>query len=127
MDPDAALREIREICASGGSQEDFERLLELICGLDTWLQRGGTLPEDWAPLQLLGVVEALAFYARPSNYHAIGFVFDRPCGDFAVDFDEDHGNKFYDRPMPGKRARAALDKARKEMGDGRKSGVRDRA
>ena len=121
MDPDAALREIREIHASGSSREDFERLLELICGLDTWLQKGGALPEDWVPGWLSEVVETLAFYARPSNYHAIAFSSDPPCGGFADDFDEGHGDAFYSRPIPGKRARAVLDKIRKEMGNDRES------
>jgi hypothetical protein len=51
--------------------------------------------------------EALGFYADPDTYFAIAFAFDNPCGDFADDFTEDHGGD-YDRPMPGKRARAAL-------------------
>ena len=46
MDPDKALEEMREIHASG-SREDFERLLELFMGIDTWLQGGGFLPQDW--------------------------------------------------------------------------------
>jgi hypothetical protein len=52
--------------------------------------------------------EALVMYADPESYHAIAFYFDRPCGEFADDFSEDHGNSFYQRPMPGARARAAL-------------------
>lgn len=52
--------------------------------------------------------EALEFYADPETYHAITFMIDPPCGGFEDDFDEDHGDEFYDRPMPGKRARAAL-------------------
>jgi hypothetical protein len=52
--------------------------------------------------------EALAFYADPGTYHACAFYFDPPTGGFDEDFDEDHGDEFYDRPMPGKTARAAL-------------------
>lgn len=67
-------------------------------------------PEDVA--RLLAEVErlrsALAFYADPGNYHGIRFWQDRPAGAFADDFSEDHGDDFYDRPMPGKLARKAL-------------------
>lgn len=54
------------------------------------------------------VLAALAMYADPESYHAIAIVGDEPCGEFYEDFDEEHGNDFYQRPMPGKRARAAL-------------------
>lgn len=54
------------------------------------------------------VLSALAFYADPGVYHAVAFLFDPPCGGFDEDFDEDHGDEFYQRPMPGKRARAAM-------------------
>lgn len=56
------------------------------------------------------LILALEFYADPETYHAIGFFPDRPCGDFMEDFSEDHGDDFYDRPMPGKRARDVLSK-----------------
>lgn len=46
MDPDAALRELRELHVSG-SPEDFERAVELIIGLDGWLLKGGVPPKDW--------------------------------------------------------------------------------
>jgi len=52
--------------------------------------------------------ETLALYADPESYHAIGFWFDPPCGRFAEDFSNDHGDAFYDRAMPGAAARAAL-------------------
>ena len=49
------------------------------------------------------IVEALAFYADPETYFAVGFFPDPPCGDFMEDFSETHlGMK------PGKRAREAL-------------------
>ena len=55
-----------------------------------------------------GLIDAVAFYADPSTYHAVAFWFDSPCGGFDDDFDENHGNPFYDRPMPGRTAREAL-------------------
>jgi len=58
--------------------------------------------------------EALVMYAKPESYHAIGFLPDRPCGEFIDDFSEDHGDPFYDRPMPGARARAALQETTEE-------------
>ncbi len=49
------------------------------------------------------LVDALAFYADPATYFAIGFLPDPPCGDFMDDFDATElGEK------PGKAARAAL-------------------
>ncbi len=53
--------------------------------------------------------EALEFYADPETYHAVGFWFDPPCGGFMEDFDSEHGDPFYNRDMPGKTARAALE------------------
>jgi hypothetical protein len=49
MDPDVALREIREIAGSSDqpSEAGFRRLAELVDGLDTWLTNGGFLPTDW--------------------------------------------------------------------------------
>lgn len=52
--------------------------------------------------------EALSFYADPGTYHACTFLFDSPTGGFDEDFDLDHGDPEYDRPMPGKVARQAL-------------------
>ena len=57
-------------------------------------------------------VEALAFYADPENYHAIAFIPDRPTGAFMEDFSKvDHPH--YDRKMPGKEARKAINKINK--------------
>lgn len=50
--------------------------------------------------------EALKYYADPNTYFGVGFFIDAPSGGFDEDFDEGHED--YDRPMPGKRARAAL-------------------
>lgn len=58
----------------------------------------------------LGIaVDALAVYGDPESYHAVAFLFDRPCGDFADDFSRVQ-HPCYERPMPGKAARAALRK-----------------
>lgn len=54
------------------------------------------------------LVAALKFYADPDSYFAIAFFPDRPCGDFMLDFSDDHGFNEYDRLMPGKLARATL-------------------
>jgi hypothetical protein len=57
---------------------------------------------------------ALSFYADPESYHATSFLFDPPCGEFQDDFSE---VEEYERLMPGKRARAAMDRAQAEMFD----------
>lgn len=56
------------------------------------------------------LVEALAFYGEPENYHAVAFWFDPPCGEFKDDFSEDHGHPDYNRAMPGAKAREVLRK-----------------
>lgn len=53
------------------------------------------------------VLTALAFYADPDTYFAIGFFPDPPCGEFMEDFST-HGGYDDDLERPGKRARAAL-------------------
>jgi len=58
--------------------------------------------------RIVDLLEALAFYADPSTYHASAISPDPPCGEFWEDFSEDHGDAFYNRPMPGKRARDAI-------------------
>jgi hypothetical protein len=69
-----------------------------------------------APLlaRIARLVEALSFYADPGTYHACSFLFDSPTGGFDADFTSGHED--YDRPMPGKAARAALDAERAEGG-----------
>ena len=57
---------------------------------------------------------ALEFYADPDTYCAIGFFPDPPCGEFVDDF-SDVDNEDYRRPMPGKRARAALERRAAEL------------
>lgn len=52
MDPDAALDEIRRIIARVDADdtdagEDYERLVNLIDGLDAWMSRGGFPPRLW--------------------------------------------------------------------------------
>lgn len=54
------------------------------------------------------LIDALAFYGDAQTYHAITFWFDPPCGGFEDDFDDEHGEPFYDREMPGKLARETL-------------------
>jgi hypothetical protein len=53
MDPNATLREIRELLAdpvpadSGLWGSRLERLAELVEALDGWLSKGGFLPDGW--------------------------------------------------------------------------------
>lgn len=53
MDPDANLKEQREIAARLASNEVFmrveaaNRLAELVLALDEWISKGGFLPKDW--------------------------------------------------------------------------------
>lgn len=51
---------------------------------------------------------ALDFYANPESYHGIAFMGDPPCGEFGNDFSADHGHSYYDREMPGHKARTVL-------------------
>lgn len=83
------IEHLQDLCAR--CQDDETRRAMIVAA--TWLEKAYV---------------TLAFYGAPDSYHAISFLFDPPCGEFSEDFDEpewdDHG-----RPMPGKRARAALD------------------
>lgn len=64
----------------------------------------------------LGIaMDALNVYADPESYHAVAFAFDRPCGDFADDFSRTK-HPHYNRPMPGKAARAAVRKLERSYG-----------
>lgn len=52
MDPDAALEEVRRIVARADAEgtdivEDYNRLIDLIDGLDQWISRGGFMPKVW--------------------------------------------------------------------------------
>lgn len=49
MDPNATLKEIRELLAANnkGEEIDVDRLCELIEALDRWLVGGGFLPRVW--------------------------------------------------------------------------------
>jgi len=49
MDPNAALKEIREILvySSTTDMSDLQRAAEVFEALDNWLCRGGFLPDDW--------------------------------------------------------------------------------
>jgi hypothetical protein len=50
MDPNEALRRIRELVTPGAERTDPDgaELSELVQGLDEWLSRGGFLPQAWA-------------------------------------------------------------------------------
>lgn len=98
-----AIERLRELHAEGGPR-DFEEAINLFLAIDTYLLRGGNPPRFWSP----PLWRTLETYADPENYHGIAFLFDPPCGGFVNDFDEGHDHIGYDRPMPGKRARAAL-------------------
>lgn len=58
-------------------------------------------------LRVRRLARALAFYANPDTYHAIGMLPDPPCGEFMDDFSPVPWSD-YNRWMPGKRARLAL-------------------
>lgn len=92
-----------------GCQEEIARLREKIDALTDAAhirdESNKVSQEVFATL-----IEALKFYADPETYHAIFIVPDNPAGAFAEDFSADHGDAFYDRPMPGATARAALEK-----------------
>lgn len=55
MDPNACLKEIREICnrindenvENNNDTDDLLRLVELNQALDEWICKGGSLPYDW--------------------------------------------------------------------------------
>jgi hypothetical protein len=51
MDPDATLKEARELAQDildgGADTAEAERLAELFQALDEWLSGSGYLPEDW--------------------------------------------------------------------------------
>lgn len=49
MDPDANLKEIRQICSLQRETDHppLERLIELVEALDGWLAKGGALPKSW--------------------------------------------------------------------------------
>ena len=59
--------------------------------------------------KVVSLEETLALYANPESYFAIMILPDRPAGWFADDISENHGNSFFDRPMHGAAARAAID------------------
>ena len=63
-----------------------------------------TMTETEMGERIAELEEALAFYADPDTYYAIGFFPDPPCGEFMDDF-SDTG---YLGMKPGARARAVL-------------------
>jgi hypothetical protein len=59
--------------------------------------------------RLREALEVVAFYGDPDSYFAIAIWPDRPAGNFADDFsDVDSLGYFYERDMPGKKARELL-------------------
>ncbi len=61
MDPDTCLSEIRSIVQhvddpdeSDTVEDRFERLVQLVDGLDTWMSVGGYPPGAWQPEARLG-------------------------------------------------------------------------
>lgn len=58
MDPNAALKEIRELIEAIDREDDYEKLQTLavelatvVEGLDGWLSQGGFLPAAWADVR----------------------------------------------------------------------------
>ena len=55
MDPDACLSEIRSIVHHADDVDPdvveglFDRLVDLVDGMDTWMSRGGHPPKPWQP------------------------------------------------------------------------------
>ena len=58
------------------------------------------------------MLDTLMFYGDPDSYSAITLLLDPPCGDFAYDFDSETEplSGKYNRKMPGRQAREALEK-----------------
>lgn len=89
------------------TDKDKEVLIKVLNDLETKdleIKRLNRDVNDFGP-----IVDALAWYADEGIYHAVGFSFDRPCGQFETDFSRDPGSE-YDYPKPGKRARKAFKK-----------------
>ena len=48
MDPEANLKELRELCGADPiDSDDAERIAELFRALDGWMSNGGFTPESW--------------------------------------------------------------------------------
>jgi hypothetical protein len=63
-------------------------------------------------------IDALQMYANPEFYHAIAILADPPTGGFDKDVSNVKELGFdYDRPMPGKLARATLKRLESRYGD----------
>jgi hypothetical protein len=106
-------------CKFIGPRPTAEQLKELVAVVESWgvaEVQGSVRPDtaDGLKETVVRYQRALEFYANPENYHACGFWFDSPTGcwqgDFGEDFKEDElwDDGFYERPMPGVRARDAL-------------------
>lgn len=71
MDPNITIREIRAIIASwkllekeGGGVDltEVDKLVEYIDALDTWILKGGYLPEDWQKARNEGQKAVVRFW-----------------------------------------------------------------
>jgi len=60
-------------------------------------------------------IDALRMYADPEFYHAITIIGDRPTGGFDEDVSRVKDSD-YDRPMPGKLARKAINTLERRYG-----------
>lgn len=70
MDPDACLSEIRSIVHHADDVDPdvlegiFDRLVDLIDGMDTWMSRGGRPPKPW---QLADLLRSRDPYQEPAT------------------------------------------------------------
>lgn len=107
------VEDLRRLCGQGHTVQEAARRLDRSVGAVRfksqelrifWKRRpGGPIYQRVRELE-----EALAFYADPDTYCAIGIFPDPPCGEFINDMSEVHPDYGYNRPMPGARARRAL-------------------
>lgn len=119
MTPDEALAEVRRRMNGrtryeGQEPRADEVLAEEVERLRAALREHKEVVED-ACAKMLGhrlraekLEAAFKFYADPETYYGIGFLADSPCGEFAQDFSDDHGDGTLPGPRPGARARRAL-------------------
>jgi hypothetical protein len=126
MTPDDALAEVRARSAGRTRYEghppsadevlaeEVERLREQVAELTASFEARGEVLRMVATTsvkrarRITDLTAALEFYADPETYYGIGFLADSPCGEFAQDFSDDHGDDTLPGPRPGARARRAL-------------------
>lgn len=77
MDPNAALRELRDITAlikqhRRMTQDQLDHMSELFEGLDNWITQGGFLPKVWnpapVPVSALGEIRDLLNEQLPPHW-----------------------------------------------------------